>query len=139
MTEIKRLYIENDRIRQELDDINRRLSQLRKITHEYRELNLIVNSDIVIGECAVTKGDMLIVKLAYTGTTNSVGNAIVEAKISDNVLTERSIVYRDQTSSVDVAINVQDTGNIEIGVRPLDELVPLKIDNLQVYKLCKVS
>ena len=139
MTEIKRLYIENDRIMQELDDINRRLSQLRKITHEYRELNLIVNSAIVIGECAVTKGDMLIVKLAYTGTTNSVGNAIVEAKISDNVLTERSIVYRDQTSSVDLAINVQDTGNIAIGVRPLDELVPLKIDNLQVYKLCKVS
>lgn len=137
MYENKRLYLENDYLMQEVDAIKRKLVLIERKIPSVRlwsnVLTTIVNSKTQIQLDKVNAGDTVIVNVTFVGTTTSVGNAIMSIVADNTTILEQSVVYRDITGVCSMVLNTSSCHNISLVIEPENELIPIRVDNVQMY------
>jgi len=139
----KRLYLENDYIMQEIEAIKRELlvieSKASRVRVWGRVLTTIVNSKTQLALDLVNTQDTVIVNVTFVGTTTSVGNAIMSLRADDIILLEQSVVFRDNTGVCSMVLNTSGYENISLVIEPENELIPIRIDNVQMYVLSNIN
>ena len=137
MKDERRLYLENDYILQEIEVIKKELYDIKRtvprINIVSKQVNVIINSNVELDIMEVGKGSMVVINITSTGTTNAVGSATITAKIDNNVVVEQNVYYRDTTITNTLVFETDVVGTCKIVIAPVDELVPLKVDNIQAY------
>ena len=137
MNRDRRLYLENDYILQELEALKREIinvkNNIQSASLIKKDVNVIINSntEIVIGE--IPKNNLVIVNITSMGTTNSVCTATISAIVNGNIMTEQSIFCRDNTTLNTVVFKTSSMGECKILIKPIDELVPLKVDKIEAF------
>ena len=137
MKDERRLYLENDYILQEIEVIKKELYNVKRnvprINIVSKQVNVIINSNVELDIMEVDKGSMVVINITSTGTTNAVGSATITAKIDNNVVVEQNVYYRDTTITNTLVFDADVVGTCKIVIAAVDELVPLKVDNIQAY------
>lgn len=122
---------------QEIDSINRTLSMIRKnmldVNLRTKDVNVIINSVTGISIDNVRANDLIVLNITNVGTTASVGSATIIVKVNDVIQLEQSIAYRDITSVTSLVFKSTIAGECKVSIEPTDELIPIKVDKLQVY------